>query len=99
MAVDPLDITRRKTMPLDATHEDLLAPVFRRGRQVYELPAITHLRKRTGDQLRKFHSGIRRLVNPHEYPVGLEMSLHELRTNLVLAARGFLNTPKPRGEE
>jgi len=27
-------------------------------------------------------------VNPHQYPVGLELSLHDLKTELVLRARG-----------
>jgi hypothetical protein len=27
-------------------------------------------------------------VNPHQYPVGLERSLHDLKTKLVLEARG-----------
>jgi nicotinate phosphoribosyltransferase len=31
---------------------------------------------------------VKRFVNPHQYPVGLERGLHELKTRLVLAARG-----------
>jgi nicotinate phosphoribosyltransferase len=89
IAVDPLDITRRKTMPGDATHTDLLVPVFRKGKQVYDLPNIHSIRERAQQQLGKFHTGIKRFLNPHEYPVGLELGLHELKTNLVLQARGI----------
>jgi hypothetical protein len=32
--------------------------------------------------------GIKRVLNPHRYPVGLARSLHEHRTELVLAASG-----------
>ncbi|MCI0748369.1 MAG: nicotinate phosphoribosyltransferase [Verrucomicrobia subdivision 3 bacterium] len=88
IAVDPLDSTRRKTMPEGAACEDLLVPVFRGGKQVSDSPALPEIQKRTRDQLQKLHSGTKRLLNPHEYPVGLELQLHELKTRLVMAARG-----------
>lgn len=34
-------------------------------------------------QMDKLHSGIRRFRNPHEYPVGIEESLHEVREEIV----------------
>ena len=34
-----------------------------------------------------FHAGVKRLANPHQYPVGLEQRLHERRTELVMRAR------------
>jgi nicotinate phosphoribosyltransferase len=86
--VDPLDVTRRKRFD-GATHEDLLVPIFNCGRLVYELPALPGIRRRTQEQLAGFHAGIKRFLNPHQYPVGLEYRLHELKTNLVLAARGL----------
>jgi hypothetical protein len=41
------------------------------------------------------HAGIKRLVNPHRYPVGLEQRLHELKTALVLAARAQRDRERP----
>src|SRR4029077_18449697 len=38
--VDPLDITRRRTIEGGSTTEDLLVPVFRGGRCVYSPPSI-----------------------------------------------------------
>jgi len=87
--VDPFDVTRRKVMPKDAAHEDLLAPIFRQGQKVYESPALAIIRQRTGQQLAMFHSGIKRFVNPHQYPVGLEHGLNERKQKLILQARGF----------
>ncbi len=87
--IDPQDLTRRKTMPPDARHEDLLKPIFRQGRCVYDAPSIAEVRRRTQDQLRGFHAGIKRFLNPHLYPVGLERRLHELRMELILKARGM----------
>ncbi len=87
--VDPVNMTRSKRMPEDAVAEDLLVPVFDRGRLVYDRPAIGSIRGRVREQLAAFHDGIKRLLNPHEYPVGLEAGLHHLKTELILRARGI----------
>ena len=86
--VDPADPTRRREIPEVAAGEDLLVPIFRRGRRVYDPPPLAAARARTNDQLGRFHAGVKRFLNPHRYPVGLERRLHELRTRLVLEARG-----------
>jgi len=86
--VDPLDATRRKHLPPGTACEDLLVPVFQKGRQVYQGPALTDIRQRAQAQLAMFHSGVKRFVNPHQYPVGLELGLHDLKTDLILRARG-----------
>lgn len=86
--VDPNDLTRRKSFPGNASFEDLLVPIFRGGQRVYELPGIEAVRQRVRKQLAGFHAGIKRFVHPHTYPVGLEASLFDLRTELILRARG-----------
>ncbi len=91
--VDPLDATRRRVMPPEASGEDLLVPVFRQGRCVYRVPSLEASRRRTREQLGIFHAGVKRFVNPHEYPVGLELGLHERKTRLMLEARGFASKP------
>jgi nicotinate phosphoribosyltransferase len=85
--VDPLDPTRRKPMPAGALSEDLLVPVVRDGRQVYTPPPLRETRARTQAQLAQLDASIRRLVNPHLYPVGLEPALHDRRTQMILEAR------------
>ncbi len=87
--VDPLDMTHRKKIPADVAGEDLLVPVFCQGRRVYHVPCLEESRKRLQGQLELFHAGVKRFVNPHEYPVGLELGLHERKTQLILKARGF----------
>jgi nicotinate phosphoribosyltransferase len=91
--VDPNDATRRKSIGRDATGEDLLIPIFRAGRRVYDPPPLSVSRNRTGQQLAAFHPGVRRFINPHAYPVGLERSLDDLRTALILEARGLADKP------
>jgi len=87
LIVDPQDATRRKTLSQDLRSEDLLQPIFRKSECVYNPPTIHDSRERTNTQLVLFHEGIKRFVNPHTYPVGLESALHETRTALILAAR------------
>ncbi|MGE0479429.1 MAG: nicotinate phosphoribosyltransferase [Phycisphaerae bacterium] len=87
--VDPLDPTRRKRLPADAPFEDLLVPVFRNGEPRFAPPPLDAVRARTQAQLSALHPGIRRFVNPHQYPVGLELSLHDLKEHLILKARGL----------
>jgi nicotinate phosphoribosyltransferase len=86
--VDPLDMTRRRVIPAGTPYEDLLVPVLRGGRSVYAPPPLAEVRRRAQEQLARFHEGIKRFVFPHLYPVGLEQRLHELRTRLILEARG-----------
>jgi nicotinate phosphoribosyltransferase len=88
MMVDPLDPTRRRRVSPDLASEDLLVPVVRRGRVTYDRPGIEDVRRRVREQLGRFHAGVKRFVNPHRYPVGLESGLHDLKTRLVLEARG-----------
>ena len=85
--VDPMDATRQKTIAPGTAWEDLLVPVFRGDRPVYAPPPLAASRARTLAQLSMFHAGIKRLTNPHQYPVGLERGLFERRTELVMSAR------------
>jgi len=85
--VDPLDVTRRREVPAGTPGEDLLVPVFRGGRRVYQPPALEESRARVQAQLGGFHAGVKRFVNPHQFPVGLERGLSDLRLDLTLAAR------------
>ena len=87
--VDPVDMTRSKKIAAEAQFEDLLVPIFKEGAQVYECPPLGEIRSHTLEQLEGFHGGVKRLLNPHEYPVGLEAGLHRLKTDLILQTRGI----------
>lgn len=94
MMIDPLDATRRKTFNQTRTSStDLLVPIFRGGLRVHDSPPLEEIRSFAASQLEHLHPGSRRLVNPHQYPVGLEEKLHTLKTQLVLEARGMRELP------
>jgi nicotinate phosphoribosyltransferase len=88
MIVDPLDYTRRKSIPPQAQYDDLLLPVFRAGKRVMQLPDLEAVRDFRQKRLAGFHPSIRRLLNPHQYPVGLEVGLNKAKMDLILEERG-----------
>ena len=85
--VDLADVTLRRKIPKDARGQDLLVPIFRAGKLVYQRPSIHEMRRTAAGQLEKFYSGIKRLLNPHIYPVGLEYNLNELKARLIAEHR------------
>jgi nicotinate phosphoribosyltransferase len=68
-------------------YSDLLVPIFRKGRLVYEAPTLEAARERTRNQLSCAPREILRLKNPTPYKIGLERSLHELRSTLIVRAK------------
>jgi nicotinate phosphoribosyltransferase len=92
--VDPSDMTRRKQIPVDASSEDLLIPLVREGKCVYDRGSdLNAARARLKHDLSQFHEGIRRLANPHSYPVGLERGLYDRKAKMILDLRGFKEEP------
>lgn len=87
--VDPLDMTRRKVLHAGLEWEDLLVPVMRKGHRVAPPVPVQQTRSRAQQQLALFHAGIKRLTNPHQFPVGLEKTLFDLKTKLIFQARGI----------
>ncbi|MCS7079993.1 MAG: nicotinate phosphoribosyltransferase [Chloracidobacterium sp.] len=85
--IDPLDPTRRKRIPAEAAYEDLLVPVFRGGACVYDPPDLETVRRRAQSAVARLSPGLKRFVNPHIYPTGLEQSLYDLKMRLILQAR------------
>jgi len=94
MIIDLLDHTRRTYLPPGVKYEELLVPVFRGGRRVYDCPPPAEIRQRASEQLGCCHAGIKRFVNPHRYPAGLEQGLHERKTALIQQARQRLDAEK-----
>jgi nicotinate phosphoribosyltransferase len=86
--VDPVDPTRRRSIPGNAKNEELLKPIYEKGRRVYDPPTLETIRQRRAAQLAALSPEVRRFDNPHRYPVGLEKSLYRHKARLILEARG-----------
>jgi nicotinate phosphoribosyltransferase len=85
--VDPLDATYRKVFDAGQTGADLLKPALRKGARVAPPVSLSLLREHARHELARLPAGVRRFLNPHRYPVGLEEHLFQRRQDLVLAAR------------
>lgn len=85
--VDPLDPTRQRMLPAELSHEDLLVPVWREGRRLTPKAALVDIRERARHEQELLDPTVRRLLNPHEYPVGLSAELYAERLRLVREAR------------
>lgn len=85
--IDPAEPARKKTFLPGCASEDLLVPVFRKGKLVYRVPRLAATREVAAAQLGMLHPGVKRLVNPHRYPAGLFRGLHAMR-NRMLHSRG-----------
>ncbi len=88
--VHPAEPLRRRA--LAGPSEPLLKPVMRAGTIVPDFnrdaSSLAAARARCADDLARLDPACRRLLNPHEYPAGLELSLHDRRTRMILDARG-----------
>ncbi|HHH50543.1 MAG TPA: nicotinate phosphoribosyltransferase [Saprospiraceae bacterium] len=58
--------------------QELLVPIFRKGKLVYKLPDIKQIRARTISQLKTFEK-----VDLNKYPKGLESRLWKLKSELI----------------
>jgi len=90
--VDLFDPSRRQVIAAGTPGEDLLVPVFRQGKRVYDLPSLQQSRQRTQEQLAALPTEVKRLVDPCPYTVGLEERLDAKRSELTREARRATTT-------
>jgi len=78
---------RRTEIPARTDYVDLLVPIFRQGELVYRVPQIKESREYARKQLSCAPPEILKFEKPRRYDVGLENSLHELRSKLISRAK------------
>ncbi len=87
--VDPLDGTRRTKLGEGRSFKTLLRPLVSAGKvEDVDLTART-ARAYAAKQLESLDDSIRRFMNPHEYPCGIERGLFGRRDELVIKMRGL----------
>jgi nicotinate phosphoribosyltransferase len=74
-------------IPENTHYADLLVPILRAGQVVYETPCIEASREHVRNQLSCAPPEILQLNDPVPYKIGLEQSLHELRSKLIMRVR------------
>jgi nicotinate phosphoribosyltransferase len=79
--------TEDKTkIPRNTRYSDLLVPIFREGEPVYQAPELDAAREYARTQLSCAPTEIL-LKDSTPYKIGLERSLHELRSSLISRAK------------
>ncbi len=81
--IDPIDINRFHKITKNCAYEDLLKPIFIKGKLVYQKPSLIKIREKCFESLNQLHPSIKRLLNPHHYPAGLEKNLFEYKLELI----------------
>lgn len=79
---DPIETWKRKTLRNFTTRE-LLKPIFRSGKRVYELPNLKEIQTYAIKEVDSLWEEVKRLVNPHRYIVDLSPKLYNLRQDLL----------------
>jgi len=82
------DHGREKRLAASADSHDLLVPVMRNGQRTGEPEALSAVRDRALGQLARLHPAIRRFMNPHAFPAGIDVGLSELRDEIARQMRG-----------
>ena len=85
--LDPFDPTRMQKSKPGMSYKDLLIPVMRKGKRVYDSPSLESIRSKTIQELGRFPSTMRRFLNPEPYFVGMEKSLYDMKLQLIQELR------------
>ena len=88
LIIDSFDELRRKDLTKFDSIE-LLEPCVRKGKLVRTPQTTLEAQQNTKRNLERLHTTIKRLLNPHLYPVGLERSLFKKRGELIRQARNI----------
>ena len=83
---DPQHTWKRKLME-NFTATELLVPVFKDGKQVYELPTLEEIRTHCAEEISGMWDEVRRFSNPHNYYVDLSQKLWDIKHDM-LKSRG-----------
>jgi nicotinate phosphoribosyltransferase len=77
----------KTTIPPNTRYSDLLVPIFRAGKVIYEAPSIEASRDHLREQLKCAPPEVLQLNDPQPYKIGLERSLYDLRSELIAGAK------------
>ncbi len=75
-----------KSYPEHFQMEELLLPVFKKGKLVYRTPAVEEIRENTLRNLARLDAAYKRFQNPHVYHVSLSSRLYRVKQSLLRKA-------------
>ena len=68
--------------------KELLVPIFKNGKQVYQLPTLNEIKRNCAYQVSALWPEVKRFDNPHNYYVDLSEKLMSLKDKMLMAKRG-----------
>ena len=80
--IHPINYYKQNKISL-TSYQDLLVPVLQDGQQIYSFSSIHDTQKKYIANINSFDESIRRFINPHSYPAGIEKNLYQRRENLI----------------
>ncbi len=78
--------TWKKTTFIDYELKELMVPIFKDGKLVYDMPSLKEICQREDESIASFFPEYRRVVNTQEYKVDLSQKLWDLKRELLNAA-------------
>ena len=79
---DPVDTWKRMTLTNYRVRE-LLVPIFRKGRRVYDSPPLLEIQKYAKRELDTLWDEYKRIKKPHIYKVDFSERLYNLKNKLL----------------
>jgi nicotinate phosphoribosyltransferase len=84
IAHHPMYDYMKKTYRPPYEAREIMVPIFKNGRQVYEPPSLMDVRQHAAKELESLENETKRFTNPHLYKVSLSDKLHLIKKNLLL---------------
>ena len=91
---DPDAIWKRKTIA-NFIKRELLVPIFKNGKLVYELPKLEDIRNYCRQEVNTLWDEVTRFENPHRYYVDLSQKLWDLKQELLKKNKVYNHKKKP----
>ncbi len=83
------DQFREIKIPGELNSKDLMQLYIKEGKVVADLPSLDSIKLHLKSSLKTLDRSIKRLINPHYYPVGLEKTLNKRKVDLVRSKKSF----------
>ena len=64
---------------------EILVPIYRDGKQVYEPPPLRQVKKHAEEEMESLEAETKRFINPHIYKVSLSDRLYRIKKTLLSA--------------
>lgn len=74
-------------MHAQGNYKDLLIPIFKQGKRVYQSPTIRAMQAHAKEELSRLPAAMERFVNPQLYFTGLEKSLYQKKLEMIRRLR------------